>query len=187
MRFRGFKIQVALLVFLVVTGIGVGAQYLYQETWVISPLVDDLKGIPGISQVRLEKDDKRTGSRMLVALELDEDMPLAVVFERVYHTLLASGGDYVIQLKDSPSFALLELFQRIQIGLEEAIMTGEFTILETRIQSLADLAGASWELGLDRDFVYLSLTEGENSLRRVISRGSNEGKVILGIEGGVDS
>ena len=187
MRFRGFRIQVVLLVFLVVVALGLGVQYFHQQTQVIHPLAEQLEEIPGVLDVGLTKGFFKAGSRMLVSLEVSQDVPLALVFERVHQTLMATGGDYAVQLKDSPNPAMLRLFHRIQIALEEAIMTGEFTTLEKRISILADPTGIDWELGLDREFVYLSLTEGSDILRRVISRGTNEGKVIVCMDGGADS
>ena len=116
-------------------------------------------------------------------MELAPGVPLVFVFEQVYQTLMASGGEYAIELEDSPNPAILNLFYRIQIAVEEAIMTGEFTTLETRISRLADSVGIDWELGLDREFIYLLLTEGEDNLTRVIRRGTNEGKITVWTDG----
>ncbi|HBN96430.1 MAG TPA: hypothetical protein DDZ66_09010 [Firmicutes bacterium] len=187
MHFRGFRVQRALLVFVVVFIVGLGVQYLHQQTQVIHPLREQLQDIPGVLSIELEEGPSRRGSRMLVSLDIEQDASLAIVFERVYQTLISTGGDYAIRVQDAPNSAILSLFQRIQIALEEAIMTGEFTALEARVQELADTAGVAWQLGLDREFVYLSLTEGENTLRRVISRDTDQGKIQVFIDGGVHS
>lgn len=187
MRFHGFRVQIALLTFLVVFAVGLGVRYLHQQNQVINPLTEQLQTIPGVLHVDLEKGSCRGGSKMLVTLEIEPDASLAIVFERVYQTLLSTGGDYAIRMTDTPNATILSLYQRIQIALEEAIMTGEFTALEARVQELADTAGIPWQLGLDRKFVYLSLNQGENTLRRVISRDMDEGKISVFTDGGVDS
>lgn len=184
MRFRGFRIHVALLVFLVALGLGLGVQYYHRQTQVLHPLVEQLEEIPGVLSVRLDQGMFKAGSRQLVSMELAPGVPLVFVFEQVYQTLMASGGEYTIELEDSPNPAILNLFYRIQIAVEEAIMTGEFTTLETRISRLADSVGIDWELGLDREFIYLLLTEGEDNLTRVIRRGTNEGKITVWTDGG---
>lgn len=185
MHFRGFRFQVALLVFLILSATGLGVKYLHQKTQVLEPLVEQLQAIPGIAHVQPEQSVLDRTSSVLVTLEIQQNAPLGVVFPQVYQTLLAQGGNYAVRVKDAPNQDLLELFQRVQIALEEAVMTGEFTALESRVQSLAEVADVSWELGLDRDFIYLSLAQGASTLRRIISRGSGEGMIRVYTDGGV--
>lgn len=187
MRFHGFRIHVALFIFLVILALGLGVQYLHQKTQVIDPLVHQLQEVPGVSRVDLEAAMFSRRSRTMVTLQVERGIPLSLVFDRVHQSLLAAGGDYVLKLEDSPNALLLSLFQRIQITVEEAVITGEFTALERRVKSLAEAQGVTWELGVDRHFIYLSLSQGQNALKRVISRGANEGTVIVVTDGGVDN
>jgi hypothetical protein len=186
-HFRGFRFQVALLVFLVVSALGLGVKYLHQQTKVLDPLIEQIQGVPGVVDVRSEQSILDRTSRVLLTLQVEQDSRLAVLFPRVYQTLLAQGGTYGVRVEDAPNSALLEVFQRVQIAVEEAIVTGEFTALETRVKQLADEAGLAWELGLDREFIYLSLVQGESTLRRIVSRGVSEGRVRVYTDGGVTS
>jgi hypothetical protein len=81
----------------------------------------------------------------------------------------------------------LRLFQDIQVAVEEAVMTGEFTRLGERVEEFAAEEGVTWELGVDRQFIYLTLSEGENTLRRVISRDRQEGSISVRGNGGAVS
>ncbi len=186
MRLRGFRIQVALLVFLVIVGLGLGIRYLHQQTRVIDPLTVQLQQIPGISSTNIQQ-HMIGGARTLVALQLEADASLGTVFPRVYQTLASGGGAYAIQVQDSPTAAILALFQQMQIAVEEAIVTGEFTALSDRVETLARAADVEWDLGLDREFIYLSLTAEDGNLRRVIRRGEDDGKVKVHADGGVGS
>ena len=49
-------------------------------------------------------------------------------------------------MQDSASPELVRIFDRVRIAAEEAIMTGEFTVLEERVQKLAQDHGIAWEL-----------------------------------------
>jgi len=196
MRLRGFRISVALLVFLGVFVLGMGAQYLHQRTQVISPLVERLLEIPGVLDVSVEKGLFRTGSRTLVILEVEQESSLGLTFGPVYETLAEAGGEYVVYIQDSPNLVyiqdspnleLLRLFQDIQVAVEEAVMTGEFTRLGERVEEFAAEEGVTWELGVDRQFIYLTLSEGENTLRRVISRDRQEGSISVRGNGGAVS
>jgi hypothetical protein len=187
MRLRGFRISVALLVFLGVFVLGMGAQYLHQRTQVISPLVERLLEIPGVLDVSVEKGLFRTGSRTLVILEVEQESSLGLTFGPVYETLAEAGGEYAVYIQDSPNLELLRLFQDIQVAVEEAVMTGEFTRLGERVEEFASEEGVTWELGVDRQFIYLTLSEGENTLRRVISRDRQEGSISVRGNGGAVS
>lgn len=186
MQLRGFRMKVALFVFFLVFALGMGVKYLHQQTRVIDPITAQLLQIPGVSSASVEQ-RLLGGSRVLVKLELENDAPLSTVFRKVYQTLASSGGNYAVQVQDSPDATILALFEQMQIAVEEAIMTGEFTLLSNRVERLASTAHVEWDLGLDREFIYLSLTDKDSSLRRVIRRGMDDGKVKVYPDGGVDS
>lgn len=186
MQLRGFRIKIALLVFLVVFGLGLGTRYLIQRTRVIDPLTVQLQQIPGVTGASAEQ-HMLGGTRVLVNLQLDAEASLSTVFQRIYQTLSSAGGNYAVQIQDSPDDTILALFQRMQIAVEEAIITGEFTVLSDRVEGLANAAHVQWDLGLDREFIYLSLTAEDSSLRRVIRRGIDDGKVKVYPDGGVES
>ncbi len=184
MYFRGFRFQVALLAFLILSALGLGVKYLHQQTQVLGPLVEQIQEISGVAHVQSEKSVFDRASKVLVTLEFTRDVPLGVAFPKVYQTLRAQGGNYVVRVKDEPNDTLIRLFQRIQIALEEAIVTGEFTALEGRVERLAQEEGVTWHLGLDREFIYVSLVQGESTLHRIVNRGSGEGRIRVAIDGG---
>ncbi|NLO66810.1 MAG: hypothetical protein GX101_09055 [Firmicutes bacterium] len=99
--------------------------------------------------------------------------------EQVRRILGETGGVYTVELVDNPNQELLDLYAKIRLAVEEAIMTGEFSLLEERIESLAKNGSFEWELSLDRDYIYLELAMGENNVQRVIARGAGEGRISI--------
>ncbi|NMA99930.1 MAG: hypothetical protein GX971_00205 [Firmicutes bacterium] len=184
MNFRKFKVQIALLAFLVVVVIGLGASYLYKQTQIIKPLTEQLQNVNGVSDVNVEQNFLGQGARILVQLEIEREFSVGPVIGAVQEILATTSGNYALLLRDSADPSLVRLFERMQIAAEEAIVTGEFTSLEQRVQNLAENEGVTWQLAMDRDFIYLSLATGDSYLHRVISRGNNEGKVVIYTIGG---
>lgn len=179
MRLGGFRFQVALIIFVVVLGLGLGLQYFHQQSLVINPLVVELQNVPGVEKLNWEKPGFGKQSRMNLGLRFKAGTPLVQAFGQVSNILERNGGDFALFIEDSSNAVLRGIFQRIQIALEEAIATGEFTLLEHRVKALAEEHGVTWDLALDRDYVYISLQMGENALHRVINRGVSEGQIVI--------
>ncbi|HHY10145.1 MAG TPA: hypothetical protein GX528_06220, partial [Firmicutes bacterium] len=91
-----------------------------------------------------------------------------------------AGGEFIIELEDSADPALLNLFPKVQLLIEEAVMTGEFTLLEKRVHQLAQSYNSLGDVTLDRNYVYLRLQNERGMLQRVISRGREEGRIKIG-------
>lgn len=183
MNLRGFQIKTAMIIFITVLALGLGLQYLHQAIQVLIPLTKELQELPGVERVHLSKGSWPNRSRIMVELTLDAKVPLASSLGQVRQILSSLGGAYAIELEDSATGELVELFQKIQIAAEEAIMTGQFTLLEERVETLAFGRGLQWELAVDRDFVYLRLSDTANALQRVIARDEDGGRVTISTKG----
>lgn len=177
MNLRGFKVLKALVVFIIVLALGLGFQYMHRQRSVINPLVQKLENISGISEVRLTSGMLQRRSQTVINLNTDFHVPLAQVFGQLRATLQDAGGNYIIKLENNPNDILWKTFQEIQIMVEEAIMTGEFTLLEKRIQELTVTQKISSELAVDREFIYLRLTNDTSFLQKVIHRNAEDMKI----------
>lgn len=175
MNLRGFSIKTALIFFFLVTGCGLGLGYLYQQTQILTPLQNELGMLPSVKDIHIAKGRASTEVRLQVGGQL----PLGTTMEQVRRILGETGGVYTVELVDNPNQELLDLYAKIRLAVEEAIMTGEFSLLEERIESLAKNGSFEWELSLDRDYIYLELAMGENNVQRVIARGAGEGRISI--------
>lgn len=180
MTYRGFHLPAVALAFILVLAVGLVGKYSYERFQVLVPLQEELEGAFGVKEVQVERDG---GGRIKVHLKMEAGRSLVEMLEEVRQIGTAHGVTLAVSVQDDPNPKLQSLFRRVQIAVEEAILTGEFTRLEEQIEHLAEAEGVEWELAVDRDFVYLTLLEGPNVLRRVISRASSpqgEGPLSVG-------
>ncbi|NLJ80812.1 MAG: hypothetical protein GX335_07300 [Firmicutes bacterium] len=187
MNLRGFKVKKAILVFLITLTLGLGAAYFVQQVQVIGPLLEELESIEGIEEVSLRRRGLGRQAKKRIRLKINNEVPIAMVFGHVQHVLEEAGGEFVLQVEDSANPMLWEAFQSIQIPLEEAIMTGRFTLLEEEVKARAENLGTKWALALDRQYIYLVLENEDGVLQRIISRGPEENKIQVWAGGAVEN
>ncbi|WP_461371247.1 hypothetical protein [Candidatus Darwinibacter acetoxidans] len=181
MNYRGFHLPAAFLVFILVIAGGLLGKHVYERTQVMTPLEDKLEEASGVQRVVFQRGP---GGKTVVYLELDPAVTLSSAFSQVREIAASSRADLAIYVVDSASQELLHLFERVRIAAEEAIITGQFTLLEERVRDLALAQGVTWELSVDRDYIYVSLADGESVLRRVISRAPHGGDLEVYAGGG---
>lgn len=186
MNLRGFQIKTAILIFSLVLLSGLGVQYLHQRTQVLQPLTRELQELTGVEDVTIAQSGLVNRSRAKIGLKLAEDVPLAVSLGQVYQILKNHGGFYLVELEDQASSELLKHYQKAQLIIEEAIFTGEFALLEKRMELLAEGKSLQWELGVDRDFVYLRLYNENAKLERAIPRDQEGNKVQMSFGGWIN-
>lgn len=185
MNFRGFRLHKTILVFLLVLALGLSLQHFYQRTKVLQPLLQELSAIPGIEEVALEPSPFPLPNRTVVVLSLSREVPLALTLGQVQQTLKYVNGAFEIQLKDEANLELWNLYRQIQVAIEEANITGEFVLLEQRVENWANEAGVAWELAVERDEIYLRLSKESKLLQRVIKRGLDDGEITVTVRGGI--
>lgn len=183
MNLRGLQIKVVILIFCVVLIVGFGLRYLHQTTQILLPLTQELKNLPGVVDASVSQSSLINRSHLKIKLELAEDLPLSVSLGQVYRMLENHGGFHYVELQEQSTPDLLLNYEKAQIIIEEAIMTGEFSLLEKRIETLGHNQGLNWELGVDREFVYLRLYNKEAMLQRAIPRTSEGNKIIIAYGG----
>lgn len=167
MTYRGLHLPATVRIFILVVAVGLVGRYFYDQTQVVGPLEAELKQAQGISAVRLER---LAGGKMVAFLELAPEAALRETWRQVRQIVSGYGANVVVHVQDQASPKLRSLFERISIAAEEAVMTGEFTLLEERVSSLAGAQSVDWDLSVDRDFIYVSLRDESSALQRVISR-----------------
>ncbi|HHY15568.1 MAG TPA: hypothetical protein GX521_05795 [Firmicutes bacterium] len=185
MNLRGFQVKTALVIFFLIIGFGLGIRYFYLQNRVLTPLNLRLEQLPGVSGVELSRGKGPEQAGILVRLALNDEVALGVTLEQVRRVLGDSAGVYTVELIDTADPGLLGLFAKIRLAAEEAVMTGEFSLLEERVRNLAESENSVWELSLDRQYIYLRLAKGGHTLHRAIARGAAEGRILILETGGV--
>ncbi|MDI9413947.1 MAG: hypothetical protein QM401_10320 [Bacillota bacterium] len=123
------------------------------------------------------------GSYTAINLTIDPEVPMIMTFDSLKETLQATSGKYDIILEDSADQFLWGVFQQLKIVAEEAVMTGEFALLEERVRNLAVEKDIDYELAVDREFVYFRLKNKDGFLQRVVDRGTGDLKVNFHTKG----
>ncbi|HHW71946.1 MAG TPA: hypothetical protein GX393_01795 [Firmicutes bacterium] len=180
MTYRGIYLPVAALVFILLLASGLFGKNVYEQRRIVLPLQSELQEAQGVQSASLQREAR---GKLAVYLELDPETPLSITLAEVRRIADRFGTNIAVYVRDSASPELVRIFERVQLAAEEAIMTGEFTLLEERVQTWAAAAGVSCELAVDRDFIYVSLIHGPSVLWRAISR-SPGGEAAVSVEGG---
>ncbi len=183
MNLRGFRVQLALVVFIIILILGLGFQYVLRQKSIINPLNQSLKNIPGVVRSEVKPSFVQRGSYTAINLTIDPEVPMIMTFDSLKETLQATSGKYDIILEDSADQFLWGVFQQLKIVAEEAVMTGEFALLEERVRNLAVEKDIDYELAVDREFVYFRLKNKDGFLQRVVDRGTGDLKVNFHTKG----
>lgn len=184
MSYRGLHLPAAVLAFVLVLAVGLLGKHVYEQNQIIAPLEAELQQVVGVKKVAVQRSRGGWGSVLEIYLDLDAQVPLGAALGRVRQIAADFGENLVIHLRDSASPELLQLYEQVQLAAEEAVITGKFTLLAERVGQLAGSRGAGWELSVDRNFIYISLTDGEHTLRRVISRAPEGQELEFHVDGG---
>ncbi len=179
MNLRGFQVKTALIIFFLIIGSGLGIRYFYLQNQVLTPLGKQLERLPGVNAVEMRRGKGPDQAGTLVRLQLNTEVALGITLEQVRGVLDQTPGVYSVELVDTAELGLLGLYARLRLAAEEAVMTGEFFLLEERVRDMAESHNVKWELSLDREYIYLRLADDGEILQRVISRGTNVGRISI--------
>ena len=173
MELRGFRIHVALLVFVIVMVSGLVGQYYLRQSKVIAPLAAQIQELPGVEESEILQSTQGT----IIQITLNENTALPETIKAVRDIAAGKPGQFKIRLTDNPSEKLLGAFQEMRFVIEEAVMLGNFQDMAAEVNHIAGGLGIGIDLGLDREYVYVQLKDGEHILYGVISRLS-EGEIV---------
>ncbi|MFZ3102997.1 MAG: hypothetical protein WA131_02475 [Desulfitobacteriaceae bacterium] len=158
------RITLISLVGLLVFGLLIVGQILYQKNWVDTSILKQSQQIHGVLSVKV--------------VEVNGQKELDVVTSRVSDLPKTSekleklAGAIPIRYFDERSFELEQILNQMQFALQESIIKGNFTEMEQNVKLIADKSGVQLDLNMDSDQIYLVLTKGETQLVTVIERHS---------------
>lgn len=184
MGLQKFRIHAVLLVFILVVAAGLGLLKYREQNQIIEPLLGELQSISGIEKAEILPSSLKQVERRIINLTLDQTYPLAYTLGLVEQSLANLKGNFTVVLSEQPSMELWTLWEKIQVALEEALITGEFVLLEERIQNLLEDKEVHWELAIDQGHIYLRLSKGEFIIQRGIARQA-AGKFLVTNQGGM--
>lgn len=108
----------------------------------------------------------------LIRLKLNETPDLAAAYTQLdLETAKILGATpYRIEVEDRRSPALEQVYQRVNLYVQEAIATGRFAAMATSVEEEAAKAGMTAKLAVDNDRVYVQLQDQGSYLYGVVDR-----------------
>lgn len=174
MTFRGFKIHIILISFLLVVAIGFGVNKFVYGRHVTETVQSEFLALPGVGgvDVRLEAG----GVHIVVDVEPDAD--LSSVYKAAGRVAERHFGPQraTVRLADDRTAMLESAYEHIHLALYEGAATGRFTAMARRVEDeLSSIAGeqpVTYTLQVDDEAIYVSLRAGEQILYERIPRRS---------------
>jgi len=165
MEIRRLKIHVIIISFLVVLGLGTAARgYLY-NTRVLDPLQRRLDEVPGAVEIMVAP------ARRVVQLAAGRSVQLSQIVPTVQDVLRSQGEGFALEILEEPGVRNLEALGKMMFAVEQAVALGTFEELEPKLQQIAADFGQRLVLAVDRNYVYIQLSDEQGYVNRVISRG----------------
>jgi len=183
-RVYGLRPDVIITVFILTIVIMFGMHRFIYSNRVTESLRESFLNVDGVSEVRVQNDDG--GASIQIQLKQVDSLP--ATFSEIMATADTHLGDRLkrITIVDRRTARLQSAFHDIHYSLQESLSTGEFTQMAVDVENrLARLAIEDFEVYVDRDYIYLTLTDDDAYLYEILPR-DNRGFEIrsTGVEGG---
>lgn len=163
------RIMIIGLTSLVVFGILISAQILYQKEWLNAKLVQESLSIQGV--VSTEIVTTKSGKEFHVVSGIIDDLSES---SRQLEKLAAG---IPIRMIDQRNDYLKQVFEQMQFSLQEGMITGGFTEMDKNLRALADNAGVKAEISMDSKHIYINLRQDQAQLVEILER-QNDGKYL---------
>jgi len=166
LKFKGYRVEIILLVFVLSLGLVIGVNYFVHQRRVVAPIYDIFQDIPGVSQILLTEQ----GQELQVAVTLEEVEKLEQTMDQVIEKAKELGLAEKIIIVDRANQKLEAAFYDIHLAIEEAIAIGNFQQMAETIDQLIVDSEIVHRIYVSRDYVYVQLHHQENYLYQVFSR-----------------
>ncbi len=168
MVWQGLKIK-AIIISLVIGLVCLfGGQWLYSKYGYQQSLQQALERQPQVVDFKAAEQ----GGKIAVTVRLRSASNLMVNYKEIEHAVTDALGSrpFVLKLEDNRDASLEAAFYRSQFVIYQALAQGSFKEMETEVSSHARAVGATAQIYLDNENVYLSLNKGDRFLTTVIPR-----------------
>lgn len=155
------------LMMTVVLGLTAGLLYAGHNEWhlrvIQNPLRESLSQIVGVTVVDIERDKQK----MVLSISVDQGADFPLIASQVYNRVRQEVPYDISEIvwNDNPNEHLQAVREQVNIVLEEARWRYQFVLLQERLEQLTGAKKVSFQLGVDRDNIYLSLIDGTHVLQ----------------------
>lgn len=165
--FKGF---IALVI--TVAGLYAG-QALWRSYAVDLPLDSALSGIDGVEKVTWD-----SGGNINDTVEIDVILGNTANIEKTYNEItekieeVLKNKNYELNIKDNRTAELEQAYHDIHYYVQKAVVDGDFPLLSEKVDEKAAAAGASAEVYVDEQNIYVQISKAGSSLYSITARNS---------------
>lgn len=156
-----------------------GGSFVLDRQTVAEPLKSIYTGSPVIETHAITREN----DRQVITVRLKETADLAGAYKLLNDDTkrLLKDAPFTLKVEDHRSPELEQLFRRVNLFVQEALATGQFSAMADRVAEEAEKVGVTVQFTVDSERVYISLRQGEHYLYSVVER---QPAKVSGREGG---
>lgn len=168
MQWRGWRIPLVILAFVLGLLFLFGAQWLYNKYSYQEPLARVLKADAAVESYTIQKQ----GAVLNIEVQLKETPDLGTTYRRLRQSIqgVLDARPFTLKLKDNRDEELKKAYYYSQFALYEAQMWGNYREMIRFVEEEAAKVKASVSVSLDQDNIYLHMKHGNHYLYEVIPR-----------------
>ncbi|MGI6589020.1 MAG: hypothetical protein ACOX2N_09750 [Peptococcia bacterium] len=173
------RIFIIIVIGIIFFGLLVGGTHFYQKFIYQNPLEKALTKIEGIKVVELKQDK----NHLVMELEFNSPEGLRknfyLLLEQLQEQKINDLEHCLIKIKNtSYNEELANFLKEAKLPLYEAINTGHFTALPEQLTVLSQKDKLTYDLEIDKQFIFITVNKGESFAHLVINNGDSPLKII---------
>lgn len=156
-----------------VAGLYIG-QALWQNYAVDLPLDSALNGIDGVEKVTWNN-DRSINDTVEINVILGNTANIKKTYEEITEKIeeVLKDEAYELTVKDNRTSELEQAYHDIHYYIQKAVVDGDFPLLSEKVDEKAAAAGASAEVYVDEQNIYLQMSKAGSSLYSITARNSD--------------
>lgn len=169
------EFKIVVLVVLVSCLLVFTGQFLYQKVYINSPLTQELKKLPEVTNLQIEENNHRAHIEITLSKVKNLEKSYLEINKIVEKR---EGKQAKIEVIDNPSPLLEDIYRKMNFSIQEGIVTGNFADMYIKLENFAQENGLKdWSVSIDQNNIYLQMQEKEHYLYKVIPRVGSEKNV----------
>ncbi|MEN6326888.1 MAG: hypothetical protein ABFD18_11865 [Syntrophomonas sp.] len=175
MKKNEFRVLIAILALILSLGALLAAFYLYKEWGIKEPIVNEIKTIESVHDVKIEEKGQKYEIQVHLNKASDIQKPYQVIVEKVEASL--APEDYQLIIKDQRNARLQTMFNDLQPAIYEALANNQFIWLDEEIAKQLQKTNMKHRIFIDEEHLYLQIIDGNSYLYEIINR--NQQKTVF--------
>ncbi len=181
MEFKGFKINIIILVIVLVIGLFFSAQYLFKVYNVDKPIKNEILALKGIKDVSIIDNSDQKDLLIDFHSGIDFYKSYQDVNQIMQDKLGSKSGNIIISKNDQENEELDDIYYKLHYAIYQGINTGYFVEMEKNVETIVGMYELdSHKIWVDNNAIYIQLDNNNKSLYKRISYNN----IILDTEGG---